>query len=267
MALTLPTAKYEVLQIAVRQGSGSLRHAASLARRVKGRLVTLGDEPLHGDVVWITVPDDEIAGVAARLADTQPWKGQVVFHSSGALSSRELTALHERGAKVASVHPMMTFVRGSVPQMAGIAFAIEGDAAAVKVAKSVVGRLGGNAFVIRPQNKVLYHAFGSFASPLVVALMSAMERVAVAAGIRKSDIKPIMLPLLWQTLKNYLKHDGAKAFSGPLIRGDIATIRKHLNELKKVPEARVAYVALARAAVKNLPVKNRAKLEMELKRP
>ena len=76
-----------------------------------------------------------------------------------------------------------------------------------------------------------------------------------------------MIPLLWQTLRNYLKHDGASAFSGPLARGDVATVRKHLQELKKVPEAREVYVALARAAMKNLPVRNRKAVERELRRP
>jgi len=73
-----------------------------------------------------------------------------------------------------------------------------------------------------------------------------------------------MLPLLLQTLRNYLYQDAASAFSGPLVRGDVATVRKHLEELKVIPEARKVYVALARAAVRNLPVKNRRKLEQVL---
>jgi predicted short-subunit dehydrogenase-like oxidoreductase (DUF2520 family) len=166
---------------------------------------------------------------------------------------------------VASVHPMMSFGRGAVPQMAGVAFALEGDAAAVLAAKAIVENLGGNAFVIKKENKVLYHVFGSFASPLVIALMSSLEQVAQAAGIRKAEIKPVMVPLLWQTLHNYLKRDAASAFSGPLVRGDVATIRKHLAELKKLPEVRDVYIALARAAVKGLPVKNRKAVENELK--
>jgi predicted short-subunit dehydrogenase-like oxidoreductase (DUF2520 family) len=161
---------------------------------------------------------------------------------------------------------MMTFVRSSVPYMAGVAFAIEGDAVASRAAREIVIRLGGSPFAIRKQNKVLYHAFGSFASPLVVALMASLEQVALAAGIRLRDVKPVMQPLLAQTLRNYLEKDAASAFSGPLARGDIATVRKHLQELKKSPEARAVYVALARAAVKHLPVKNRKALMAELKR-
>ncbi len=258
--MTLPAAGYELKFIATRRKISQAGHAKTLARAANARLIKLGTQPLETDLIWITVPDDTIAGVAKVLARSQEWKGKVVFHSSGALTSDELEPLRKRGARVASVHPMMTFVRGATPQMAGVAFAMEGDAAAVRVAKSIVERLGGDAFSIRKENKVLYHVFGSFASPLVIALMASLEQVALAAGIRKQDIKPIMVPLLWQTLHNYLKHDAAAAFSGPLIRGDVATVRKHLEELKKLPEARQVYVALARAALRQLPVKNRKAL-------
>ena len=112
---------------------------------------------------------------------------------------------------------------------------------------------------------MLYHAFGSFASPLVIALMASLERVARAAGLKPDDAKTMMVPLLWQTLRNYLQHDAASAFSGPLVRGDVATVRRHLKELKAVPEARAVYLALASAAMKNLPVKNRKAMERELK--
>jgi len=264
LALTLPAAGYSVKFIATRARGGGRKQTRSLARAAQARVVELGKQPLDTDIVWITVPDDAIAATARRLASTQLWKGKTVFHSSGALTSDELAALRERGAGVASVHPMMTFVRGSVPEFAGVAFAVEGDPAAVRAAREITGRLGGSTFAIRKQSKVLYHAFGSFASPLVIALMASLESVAKAAGIRPGDIKTMMVPLLLQTLRNYLKHDAALAFSGPLVRGDVATVRRHLAELKKVPEARGVYVALAKVALKSLPAKNRKALEREL---
>lgn len=264
LALTLPAAGYAVKLIATRTRGGGRSETRSLARKTKTRLVELGKHPLDTDIIWIAVPDDAIATTARRLANTQEWEGKIVFHSSGALTSDELAALRERGARVASVHPMMTFVRGSVPEFAGVAFAVEGDPAAVRAATAIIGRLGGSAFSIRKKNKVLYHAFGSFASPLLIVLMASLEQVAKAAGIRRRDIKSLMLPLLRQTLRNYLKHDAASAFSGPLLRGDVATVRRHLVELKKVPEAREVYVALAKAALKSLPVKNRKALKKEL---
>jgi len=265
LALTLPSAGCEVKFIAARARSGNQRHAKALARRVKARLVELGNQPLDTTLVWITVPDDCIAQVARKLASTQDWRGRIVFHSSGALTSGELTPLREKGARVASVHPMMTFVRGSVPDMAGVGFAVEGNPVATRAAREIVERLGGNSLPIRKQNKVLYHAFGSFASPLVIALMTSLEQVALAAGVRQRDIKRVMLPLLLQTLRNYLYQDAASAFSGPLARGDVATVRKHLQELKRVPEAREVYVALAKSALKSLPVGNRKAVERELR--
>lgn len=265
LALTLPSAGYEVKLIAARPKSIANAEKTGLARRVKARLVTLGKEPLDSDLVWITVPDDAIATTALLLARAQDWQGKIVFHSSGALTSDELAPLRERGAKVASVHPGMTFVRGPAPQMVGVAFAVEGDASATRLAERIVKDLGGTTFAIDKRNKVLYHAFGSFASPMVIALMTSLESVAKAAGIRPDDIKTMMVPLLWQTLRNYLQHDAASAFSGPLARGDVATVRRHLQELKAVPEARAVYIALARAALKNLPVKNRKAMERELK--
>jgi predicted short-subunit dehydrogenase-like oxidoreductase (DUF2520 family) len=265
LALTLPSAGYVVKFIATRAKRTTSRETTGLARRVKARLVSLGKEPLDSDLVWITVPDDAIAVTALRLAPSQDWRGKIVFHSSGALTSDDLAPLRDQGAKVASVHPGMTFVRGPAPQMLGVAFAVEGDPAATRVAKRIVERWGGTTYAINKRNKVLYHAFGSFASPLVIALMASLERVAKAAGIKPENIKTMMVPLLWQTLRNYLQHDAPSAFSGPLVRGDVATVRRHLAELKVVPEARAVYIALAGAALKNLPVKNRKAMERELK--
>lgn len=265
LALTLFSAGYPVKLIAVRPGSAGNRHAKGLAKRTKSQLVTLGKQPLDSDIVWLTVPDDSIAEVSQALAASQNWKGKFVFHSSGALTSDELATLRKQGAKVASVHPMMTFVRGRAPEMVGVSFALEGDAAAARMAGSIVKDLGANPFVIKKQNKVLYHVFGSFASPLVVALMASMEHVGKAAGIRQRDIKSIILPLLRQTWGNYLTKGPPSAFSGPLVRGDVATVRKHLAELKKLPEAREVYVALAKASLKRLPVNNRKAIKRELR--
>jgi predicted short-subunit dehydrogenase-like oxidoreductase (DUF2520 family) len=265
LAVTLSAAGYKVESIAVRLSKAPAR-AKALARRIGARLVLTGREELGGDIVWITVPDDAISSVAHTLARSGDWKGKTAFHSSGALASDELAALRERGARVASVHPMMTFVRGEVPQMRGVAFGLEGDAGAIRQAKTIIARLGGRAFVIEREKKVLYHVFGSFASPLIIAMLATMEQVGLAAGMRKQDIKPVMSPLLRQTLNNYMRRNAAAAFSGPLVRGDVATIRKHLAALGALAAPRDVYVAMARTAVEHLPLKNRQAIAKELAR-
>ena len=260
LALNLSRAGYAIGFLVVRPGKQLARATEKLARQLKARVVALATTPLDSDLVWITVPDDAIAAVAAQLANTQEWKGMTVFHSSGALTSDALLPLRERGAKVASVHPVMTFVRQSVPGLEDVPFGVEGDVAAVRLARILVGDLGGTAYSIKAENKVLYHAFGAFASPMLIALMTALEQVGKAAGIKASDLRVIAAPLLTQTLSNYLEHGAAAAFSGPLVRGDVATVRRHLDALRKAPEARDVYLALARMALRELPVKGREQL-------
>ncbi len=94
-----------------------------------------------------------------------------------------------------------------------------------------------------------YHAWGAFTSPLLIALLVTAERVARAAGLSTAEARRKMLPILRQTLANYAKLGPAGAFSGPIVRGDAQVVRQHLKSLKKIPEARAVYVALARAGV------------------
>jgi len=96
--------------------------------------------------------------------------------------------------------------------------------------------------------------------------MTTLEQVGKAAGIKPSDLRIMAGPLLRQTLENYLEHGAAAAFSGPLVRGDVMTVRRHLIALRKVPQARRIYLELANSVVMDLPVKNRAKMKRELKR-
>jgi predicted short-subunit dehydrogenase-like oxidoreductase (DUF2520 family) len=158
----------------------------------------------------------------------------------------------------------MTFVRRSRPPLTGVPFALEGSPKAVKAARAIVLDLKGQPFAIRKQQKEAYHAWGMFASPLLTALLVAGERVAVAAGVSRKAARERMLPILRQTLANYARLGAPGAFSGPIARGDSATVQKHLQVLQRVRGAREVYIALARAALLDLPAKNRAALEKML---
>lgn len=259
--MSLYRAGWRVDAIFVRaKGRVSSKHHR-LARSVKARLLRFGEAPVPVGLLWITVPDDAISSVAAQLAAAQEaWRGVTVFHSSGALTSDALQPLRIRGARVASVHPGMTFVAKSAPTFEGVPFGIEGDSAALRLARRIIKDLGGTAVTIRKENKALYHAFDVFASPLLIALMAALEDVGLAAGIPEKKLRVMAGPLLRQTLDNYLRHGAAAAFSGPFVRGDVEVIRRHMDVLHQGPAAREAYLALARVVVKSLPVKNRAAL-------
>ncbi len=241
-----------------------MRRARRLAREVGALAVAVERVNVRAEIVWFCVSDGAIAAAAESLLGAADWKSKVALHSSGALTSDELAALRQRGASVASVHPLMTFVRGSRPALEEVPFAIEGDRKAVRAASAVVQDLRGKAFAIRKGHKQAYHAWGMFASPLLTALLAASERVAAAAGVNRKAARKRMLPILTQTLANYARLGAAESFSGPLARGDVATVGKHLKVLGKVPGAREVYIALARAALRDLPAKNRAALEKML---
>lgn len=141
---------------------------------------------------------------------------------------------------------------------------MEGDAAAVRSARQIVRALGGEAFTIRKQYKAAYHAWGAFASPLLVAMLVTAEQLARKAGLSAVGARKKMLPIVRQTIANYGALGAAGAFSGPIVRGDAEIVRKHLQVARKVPEATQVYLALARAALQYLPARNRGQLKRAL---
>jgi predicted short-subunit dehydrogenase-like oxidoreductase (DUF2520 family) len=264
LAVGLQRAGYSIEAVIARPRSSSLRRAQRLAKQISARAST-DLSVLRADVIWFCVPDAEIARAARSFAAKIDWKGRVALHSSGALTSDELAILRSRGAVVASVHPLMTFVRGSQPSLAGVPFALEGDAAAVRVARRVLQDVGGQAYSIRKKAKAAYHAWGTFASPLFTALLATTEQVAALAGVSRKAAKRRMLPILLQTLANYAAFDAPGAFSGPIVRGDVDTVKRHLRVLQGIPAARDVYAALVRAALRYLPAKKKAELRAAVK--
>ena len=264
LGLALRRAGYQISEIVSREASASQRAARALARATGAEAVTARVAELQAKVIWFLVPDREIAAAARELASKVSWKGKVAFHSSGALGSEELDVLRRQGASVASVHPFMTFVSRSAPSLEGIPFGIEGDSTAVRMARGIVGNMGAEPFILTPEQKVLYHAWGGFTSPLVVSLLVTAEKVAESIGFSKKDARRWAAPIVLQTVANYSRLGAAEAFSGPIVRGDAEVVQKHLEALKRNPQARAVYVALARAALGNLPARNRKDLEKVL---
>lgn len=261
LTLALHDAGYRIDRIVRRPRS---RRATTLARRVGAKLTSSAHAEFADGVLWICVPDSAIRQLAHQLARGD-WHGKYVFHSSGALPSAELSQLKRRGARIASVHPMMSFVHGAAPPLRGVSFAIEGDPGAVRMAKKIVRHLGGLPINISAPRKPLYHAFGAFASPLLISVLAIAERVGQGAGLSRTAARRAMLPIVAQTIRNYEKNGAAGAFSGPVIRGDADTVSKNIASLKSLPEAQRAYIALARAALRYLPAANRKKLQQVLK--
>ena len=259
LALALHTAGFKVCEIISRSHAPSRKRATAIAELVAARAMTHENAVIDADVILICVTDDAIAKTASALAKGREWKGKVAMHTSGALASSELKALKARGCAIGSCHPMNTFVAASKPEIAGTPFTLEGDLKAVCAGEDITRVLDCPSFRIRADQKVLYHAMGSFCSPLLVSLLEIAERTARKAGIRNP--RSVMDKIFHQTVENYFANGAAAAFSGPINRGNLATVRKHLAALAKVPHAKNVYLELARNAVDNLPVKNKTQLK------
>jgi predicted short-subunit dehydrogenase-like oxidoreductase (DUF2520 family) len=261
LGVALHHAGYRIEEIASRDIKPSRAKAQKLAALSDAQAVTLVSARFSAEVIWLCVSDREIAHAARALALLRgDWKGKIALHSSGALAAGELQPLRQRGAAVASVHPLMTFVSGSRPSFKKVPFALEGDARAATAARKIIRDLGGDSFRLPASRKPAYHAWGAFASPLLVAALVGAEQVAALAGVGSAEARRRMMPIIRQTVENYAKLGPAGAFSGPLIRGDAAVVGSHLKILRRSPEALQAYLALARIALRHLPTRNRKEL-------
>jgi predicted short-subunit dehydrogenase-like oxidoreductase (DUF2520 family) len=215
------------------------------------------------DVVFLCLPDDALAPQVRKLASTlSDWKGKTVFHTSGILAADVLAPLKAKGALTASFHPAQTFPRKDAApgSFRGVAFVMEGDAAAVDLGRRIARRLGGRILTLQPKHKALYHAACHLASGGMTSLLDAAAFLLQEAGFNPRQAADILFPLAERTLQNVKKIGPRKALTGPVVRGDIRTVEAHLAALVREPGIRNLYVGLAlrgldRTAKAQLPVR------------
>jgi predicted short-subunit dehydrogenase-like oxidoreductase (DUF2520 family) len=206
---------------------------------------------LAAQVILITTPDRCTADVAEDLAriGAEELRGKIVLHTSGALSSEVLDSVRRCGAAVGSMHPLQTFSGVEVPPLEGRVFTIEGDTAAVRMARQIARALGAVPVLIDGSKKPLYHAAGALAAGNVLALMEAATRLMTAAGMKRREAVQALLPLTRQVLENFERLGPRAAWTGPLSRGDYGVVAAHTEAMKDLPpEFRQAYEAVNRLA-------------------
>ncbi len=229
--------------------------AAREARKIIGRGTAtsdIGKAARGARVVFICVPDDSLEAVAKKLARPGPsWAGRSVLHTSGLHSAAVLDPLRKKGARAASLHPVQAFPeRGAgLRSFRGIFWGLEGDADAVRAGRDVVRALGGRALVLREEGKPLYHAACSLASSGLVSLEATAAELLREAGVRRKTAMAVLLPLVQGTLQSVKELGLEKALTGPVARGDIETVRRHLEALKSRPREEETYRALGKQAL------------------
>ena len=221
--------------------SEGLRSAKKAAALVRGRPLSLKASELDrlpaSKIILIATPDDQIARTATKLASSRIYspKNRVVLHTSGALSSSVLKPLASLGFHVGSLHPLVSVSDPETGQkrLRGAFYCIEGDFIATRTARALVKDLGGRSFKIPSENKPLYHAAAVMASGHVLALYDLASDMLVHCGLKRAEARRILLPLLESTVSNLSQADPSRALTGTFARGDIATVRRHLEALSK----------------------------------
>ncbi len=240
----------------------SSRTARAAVHAIGGGIArtSITKEICDADVILIATPDSVIETVAREIATAAriarkhlPMRGKFVFHCSGVLSSDALAPLAHAGASVASMHPMQTFGTRGNPKLDGVIFGIDGHPRAVRVAQQIAKSLGGIPVTIAPAHKPAYHCAGAFAAPHVLTMMCAGATMLQRIGFSRRQATRALMNLVRQTLHNFETIGGRASYTGPLSRGDYATVARHVQMLQHLfPELVAAYMASTRLGVRLL---------------
>jgi len=213
--------------------SRSLSSAQRLANLVSGcQVYSTAQEVANGaDLIFITTPDDVIAKIASEVR----WRsGQGVVHCSGAHSVDILEAARQFGANVGSFHPLQTFatVNQAIENLPGSTFALEAEEPLLSQLKELASLLNGRWVELKPGEKVLYHTAAIFVSNYPVTLVKLALDLWQAFGVPAKEATQALLPLLRGTVNNIENIGLPNCLTGPISRGDLGTIRRHLATLE-----------------------------------
>ena len=216
--------------------------------------VTAGPFPataLRASVILVAVRDAQLEGALGEIAAAPFDRQAVVLHASGSADPRGLTSLREQGHPCGTFHPLVPIAD---PARAAELFndawvGVDGDGAAVATADRLASKLGAHTLRIPEGEKARYHAAAVLASnfPTVLATLAAL--LLADAGVPPHDSWNAVRALMRGAVLNLDTDTPLAALTGPVVRGDAETVRRHLDALAGAPELRRVYVELSRAAV------------------
>ncbi|HEY3528651.1 MAG TPA: Rossmann-like and DUF2520 domain-containing protein [Nocardioides sp.] len=247
LAASLRRAGHDIVAVAG-ESDASRHRAADLLPGVAIRKPT--DVARACDVLLLTVPDDMLGNVVTMLSASGAIRpGQYVVHTSGRHGLDVLAPALEIGARGIAMHPAMTFTGTEVdlPRVPGCVFGVTASPAERPVAERLVAYLGGTVMWVDEAHRTLYHAgLAHGANHLVTLVTQAMELLEAAGA---DDPAATLRPLLTAALDNALA-EGDSALTGPIVRGDVNTVRAHLAEIAATaPDTLPSYVALGAATL------------------
>ncbi len=235
-------AQFSVLAVVNRSVSSAM---SALAFIGAGQVCpSIADLP-EADSYLLAVSDDQLGVVAQALPDTLNLQGKLIWHCSGALPASHLNCLAERGALLASCHPVRSFAESNeaYANFAGTLCACEGAAAALARLQPALSAAGAQVFELAAEHKALYHAAAVMANNYLVSLLDSAAQTYQAAGISAELANRLTLSLAQQGMHNLQQLGSARALTGPVARGDWQTVARHQAALQVHPELAALYQA------------------------
>jgi len=242
LAMGLARAGHDVVAIASR----SIASAQALAERLPGaRAITPQEVADRADLVFLTVPDDVIEAVASSVR----WRaGSACVHCSGAAELSALKKAVADGALAGGFHPLHMFGEpGESPDaLSGCSIALAGADALVEKLERLARSLGARPLRLPDGGRALYHVAANFSGAFVIALMQETIALWKKIGIAEGDALAALLPLLRGTVDNVERLGAPGGLGSAVARGDVGTIRRHLEVLaKKAPDSLQLYRLLS----------------------
>lgn len=249
LARAIAAAGLELVGVAAR----SPRSRRRAARLLDGVAVTFVGAPHPRATNWLfAVPDDVLPGLAADLARTDQSAPRVAVHTSGVLGSDALAPLRGSVRGLGSFHPLLSFpsAEGALVSTAGALAAIEGDAAGLAACRSLARALAMRPLRLTADAKPRYHAAAVLAANLTHALVAEARSQFASCGVPPRVAVAALKALTASAVGAALEARGWERLTGPLTRGDVASLRAHLAALP--PRVATVYRAVSALAVHRL---------------
>lgn len=250
LALALASTGHRVAAVHSRSASS----AHGLARLIAGCQVQSTPQDLADavDLVFITTPDTVIGQVAGQIR----WRsGQGAVHCCGAASTELLQPASEQGSVTGAFHPFQTFACVTGPEdaagrLAGVTFAVIGNGWLQEYLWGLAIKLGGTPVNIPDDQRALYHSAAVMGCGHLAALLAQVATVWQSMGFTEEQALNSLYPLCRTTLDAVADNGAEAASTGPVVRGDLVTVRSHLEALfQTLPDAVPVYGALAAATL------------------
>src|SRR5690554_5624513 len=178
-----------------------------------------------GELIFLTVPDDKLESIIHNLDDNfDDLSDKNIVHCSGTLSSDILYPLKEKGANVASFHPIQA-ISESTLSFNSTWFDVEGDERVLMLLSKLTKEMGANLLEVQKEAKPYLHAAAVVASNYVVTLMKIAEEIAEIGGIDKENIVSALIPLMRSSINNLEEKGVQNSLTGPIARGDVQTVK------------------------------------------